>query len=71
MIVGRLQVDGEADLPAVHALQAVLTITPRSVRDADQVRLRPALPGQIPGWEELQCWERLRAALVSFSPGPA
>ena len=28
MIVGRVQVDGEADLPAVHARQDQFTITP-------------------------------------------
>jgi hypothetical protein len=46
MIVGRVQVDGEADLPAVHALQDQFTITPVSVRDGglDQ--------GQIDGWDE-------------------
>lgn len=71
MIVGRRQVDGETDLPAVHALQDVFTITPLSVpgRRTSFGYARRSQAGS--GWEALQWWERLRVALVSFLPGPA
>ena len=69
MIVGRVQVDGEADLPAVHALQDQFTIMSSSVRDGGPA---PAMPGapkpdpRVP--DELEWWERFRVALVSFPP---
>jgi hypothetical protein len=42
-IVGRVQVDGEADLPAVQALQDQFTLTPLSAGAGG------ASPGQVPG----------------------
>ena len=72
MIVGRVQVDGEADLPAVHALQDQFTITPLSVRDGGPAPATPGAPRPDPRVrEDLQWWERLRAALVSFPPPQA
>lgn len=62
MVVGRLQVDGAADLPAVHALQDQFTVT------------GPAGPGEgIPTpvdgvAEDLAWWERFRVALAAFPP---
>ncbi len=40
-IVGRLAVDGAADLPAAHALQDQFTLTPLSVVQGGSGRLRP------------------------------
>ena len=72
MIVGRVQVDGAADLPAVHALQDQFTITPLSVRDGGPVAATPGAPRPDPRVrEDLQWWERLRVALVSFPPPQA
>ena len=48
MIVGRVQVDGEADLPAVHALQDQFTITPLSVRDGGPAPATPGAPQPDP-----------------------
>jgi hypothetical protein len=72
MIVGRVQVDGEADLPAVHALQDQFTITPLSVREGGRVLATTGAPKPDPRVrEDLQWWERLRSALISFPPAPA
>lgn len=72
MIVGRVQVDGKADLPAVHALQDQFTITPLSVRDGGPAPATSGAPGPDPRVrEDLQWWERLRAALIAFPPPPA
>jgi len=69
MIVGRVQVDGEADLPTVHALQDQFRLTPLSVSDGGPVPASPGAPRPDPRVrEELQWWERLRAALISFPP---
>jgi hypothetical protein len=72
MIVGRVQVDGEADLPAVHALQDRFTITPLSFRDGGAAPATPGAPKPDPRVrEDLQWWERLRAALIAFPPPQA
>lgn len=72
MIVGWVQVDGEADLPAVHALQDQFTITSLSVRDGGPAPATPGAPKPDPRMrEDLQWWERLRVALVSFPPPQA
>jgi hypothetical protein len=69
VIVGRLQVDGEPDLQVVHALQDQFTITPLSVRDGGEAPATPGAPEPDPRVrEDLQWWERLRAALTSFPP---
>ena len=64
MIVGRIQVDGAADLPAVHALQDQFTVTRRTRR-----RRSPASPRRPTGVaDDLLWWERLRVALAAFPP---
>lgn len=62
MIVGRLQVDGEADLPAVHALQDQFTVTPAS---GDPAGIAEPTPGVA---DELLWWERFRVGLSQFPP---
>lgn len=72
MIVGRVQVDGEADLPAVHALQDQFTITPLSARNGEAAPATPGAHRPDPRVrEELQWWERFRAALIAFPPSQA
>lgn len=72
MIVGRVQVDDEADLPAVHAVQDQFTLTPLNIRDGRPAPGMPGAPGPDPRVrEDLPWWERLRAALSSFPPPPA
>jgi hypothetical protein len=72
MIVGRVAVDGEADLPAVHAVQDEFSLTPLSVRDGGSAPTTPGAPRPDPGVpQELQWWERLRAALIAFPPSQA
>jgi len=72
-IVGRVQVDGEADLPAVHALQDQFTLT------SFPAGAGGASPGQVAGVPEpdprarddLRWWERFRVALAAFPPPAA
>ena len=64
MIVGRIQVDGEADLAAVHALQDRFTLT-AAVPDGELAGI-PA-PGPDVA-DDLVEWERLRLALAAFPP---
>jgi hypothetical protein len=72
MIVGRVQVDGDADLPAVHALQDRFTITPLGVRDGGPAPVTPGVPKPDPRVaEELKWWEQFRVALTSFPPPQA
>lgn len=62
VIVGRLQVDGPADLPAVHALQDRFTATATGTGTA-------GIPEPAEGvGEDLVWWERLRVALAAFPP---
>jgi len=69
-IGGRVQVDGDADLPAVHALQDQFTLTPLA---------GGASPGQVTGVpkpdpgvrEDLRWWEQFRVALAAFPPPQA
>lgn len=69
MIVGRVQVDGEADLPAVHALQNQFTLTPLSVREGSSAPAALGAPKADTGvGEELIWWEHFRVALASFPP---
>lgn len=73
VIAGRIQVNGQADLPAVHALQDQLTLAPLSVHQGS------AAPSQVEGVPEpdrrvgdaLEWWERFRVALRAFSPPAA
>jgi hypothetical protein len=72
MIVGRVQVDEEADLPAVHALQNQFTITALGTRGVGPTQALPGAPKPDPRVrDDLQWWERFRAALVSFPPAQA
>jgi hypothetical protein len=69
-ILGRVQVDGEADVPAVHALQDQFTLTPLSVHQG--AAAPPAVAG-VPKpdprvGEDLAWWERFRVALAAFPP---
>lgn len=60
-IVGRWAVDGDDDLPAVHALQDALTLTPTAPGDG--------LPLPAPGVsDDLGFWEELRVLMRAFPP---
>ena len=64
VIVGRIAVDGEADVPAVHALQDRFTLTP-----SNPARTSRGIPAPDPGVaDDLVDWERLRLALAAFPP---
>jgi hypothetical protein len=73
VIAGRLQVDGDGDLPTVRALQDQFTLTPLSVHSGG------AAPGPLAGLPqpdervptELEWWERFRVALAAFPPPKA
>lgn len=72
-IVGRLAVEGEADLPAAHALQDQFTLTPLSVYlggSAPQPVAGVPQPDPRVG-EELRWWEEFRVALAAFPPPAA
>jgi hypothetical protein len=72
MIVGRVQVDGAADLPAVHAVQDQFTLTPLSVRDGGPAPATPGAPKpDARVREDLKWWELFRVALASFPPAAA
>jgi hypothetical protein len=72
MIVGRVQVDGEADLPAVRALQDQFTLTPLAIRDGEPASATPGAPKPYPRVRaDLEWWERLRVALIAFPPPEA
>jgi hypothetical protein len=72
-IGGRVQVDGEGDLPAVHALQDQFTLTSLSAYQGD------AAPPPVAGVpkpdprvrDDLEWWERFRVALAAFPPPAA
>ena len=73
VIEGRVHVDDDADLPAVHALQDQLTLTPLSVHMGGSA---PAPVAGVPSpdprvGEELEWWERFRVALRAFPPPAA
>jgi hypothetical protein len=68
-IVGRVQVDGEADLPAVQALQDRFTLTPLAGgASPGQVAGAPKLDPRVP--DDLRWWEQFRIALAAFPPPP-
>jgi hypothetical protein len=67
VIAGRVKVDGEADLPAAHAVQDGFTLVPLSGKQS---------PAGVPEpdervGEDLEWWERFRAALAAFPPPAA
>ena len=69
-IVGRIQVDGDDDLPAVHALQDRFSLGPLdgSASDDDEVGV-PAVQDGVS--DDLLWWEQLRVSLAAFPPPPA
>jgi hypothetical protein len=67
VILGRIQVEGEADLPAVRALQDQFTLTPAS--DTTAGRGAPAYDTTVA--DDLVFWERLRVYLQAFPPPEA
>lgn len=73
-IVGRIAVTGEADVPAVEALQANLWLTPLSrYPERADVASRHKGDWQVAAWdervpEELRFWEQLRAWMKLFPP---
>ena len=77
-IVGRWAVDGEDDLPAVHALQDALALTPVRQTFAPPEGVPPVPEGggeALDFFEKLRVWsqafppaERDRAALESYAP---
>lgn len=62
-IVGRIQVNGADDLPAVHALQDAFRLAPL---DGTTVAGLPVADPAAP--EPLAWWERFRVALAAFPP---
>lgn len=68
VIVGRLQVDGASDLPAVHALQDAFTLRPLNEGQPAVTGL-PAV-GENPR-PELAFWDQLRAYMAAFPPPAA
>lgn len=67
VIVGRVQVDGDDDLPAVHAIQDGFSISP--VDGSSTGRAAPALDATVD--DELRFWEQLRTYLRAFPPPEA
>jgi hypothetical protein len=66
-IVGRIQLDGEADLPAVRALQDAFTLAPLEPGGA-----LAGVPAPAPGVPDELAWrERLGVALAAFPPPSA
>jgi hypothetical protein len=68
VIVGRLQVDGAADLPVVHALQDKFTLRPLA-DDAEGANGIPSPDSDaVP---DLSFWEQLRVSIAAFPPPDA
>ena len=67
-IVGRVQVDGKADLDAVHALQDQFTLT----AVGSEAGAIAGVPGPDPKvGKGLEWWEKFRTRLAAFPPPPA
>jgi hypothetical protein len=69
-IVGRIQVDGQDDLPATHKLQDQFGITPLSVYQGSTAPSPVAgVPEPDPAvGDDLMFWEKFRVALAAFPP---
>jgi hypothetical protein len=68
MVVGRIQIDGAADAPAVHALQDQFTLTPLRAPHGT-APLRAGVPEPDPRvGEDLRWWETFRVELAAFPP---
>ena len=64
-IIGRVQINGAADAPAVHAIQDQFTLTPLNASPAPTAPVPdpdPAVP------EALRWWETFRVELAAFPP---
>ena len=68
-IVGRLQVDGAADLPAANALQDQFTLIPLTGGSSRAAEDSPEHDPRV--HENLLWWERFRVALAAFPPPAA
>ena len=69
-IVGRIQVDGVDDLPAVHALQDQFSLQPlNATSDGIGVFGVPQVEVDVP--DDLLWWEQFRVSLAAFPPSPA
>ncbi len=70
VIVGRIQVDGQDDLPTAHALQDQFTITPLSVYQGGTAPAPAAgIPAPDPAvGDDLLFWEKFRVELAAFPP---
>ena len=69
VILGRLQVNGDEDLPAVNALQDQITLTPLLDGSSATAVGVPEPDGRVS--EELVWWERFRLCLAAFPPPEA
>lgn len=69
-IVGRIAVNGAADLPAAHALQDQFTLTPLSVYQGEAApQAVDGVPQADPrARDDLRWWEEFRVALAAFPP---
>jgi hypothetical protein len=72
-IVGRIAVNGEADLPAAHALQDQFTLTALSVYrgDAEAAPVAGVPRADDRVGADLTWWEEFRVALAAFPPPAA
>jgi hypothetical protein len=64
-IVGRIQVDGDSDLPAVHELQDQFSLTPLESSGSPVAGVPTPVDG-VP--DDLLFWEKLRLELAAFPP---
>ena len=73
VIVGRIAVSGEADLPAAHALQDQFTLTALSVyQGGTEAAPAAGVPQADPRvGPNLRWWEEFRVALAAFPPPAA
>ncbi|WP_280448995.1 DUF1254 domain-containing protein [Nocardia brasiliensis] len=75
-LLGRIQVNGEADLPAVHAIQQQLTLTPLSGNGTPQAGAPAPQADSTPPAEQVAAmdastfFDRLCAVLATTPPAP-
>jgi hypothetical protein len=67
-IIGRVQVDGEADLPAVHVLQDQFTLTPLDAGTGGPAEVAGVPKPDPRVGDDLRWWEQFRVALAAFPP---